>query len=462
MKAITLFILIPFISFAQLQFIPISADYAAFNQSDTSYYVEFYVSIFQGNLKYDLRGDTASCTFITKIKIEDKWTVVKEGQHKYQNTLLDTTKYRSYNQFVDVFAFELPKNKYDVKFEVQDLGSQLTGEYVLDIDLKNLSKEINFSDIELATKLNRDDGDGLFNKNGLVVIPNPRNTYDILRPVMYFYVELYGLTVGEGEENTYEFHYFVTNNDGDTVKNIPPKNKGIIASSQVEVGGFNVIALQHDVYFLNLSAVEHKTGKKISKRKKFYVHKPQKKGAVASETGLPDIDSYYSTLTKDELDTEFKIIKYIADKNEMKIYKNLENTEAIRKFLTSFWRTRDKVKNLPIGQSRRNYFQLANYSNQNYAAMRKEGWKTDRGRVLLIYGRPSEIERFPSSLDRMPYVIWYYYELEGGAQFIFCDRDGFGDYELIHSTYRKELSDPDWQRIIYKAGTGSGTFDSGF
>ena len=187
MKAFTLFLLIPFICLAQLQFIPISADYTAFNQSDTSYYVEFYVSIFQGNLKYDLRGDTASCTFVTKIKIEDKWSVVKEDQHKYQNTLLDTSKYRAYNQFVDLFAFELPKNKYDVKFEVQDLGSQLSGEYVLDFDLKNPLKDITFSDIELATKLNRDDGDGLFNKNGLVVIPNPRNTYDILRPVMYFY-----------------------------------------------------------------------------------------------------------------------------------------------------------------------------------------------------------------------------------------------------------------------------------
>jgi len=458
-KFIFLLVLLPFVCFSQLQFIPISVDYAAFNQSDTSYYVEFYISLFQGNLKYELQGDTASCTFQNKIEITRNFSTIKEGEHKYQNTLKDTGAFRAYNQFVDVFAFDLPFQKYDVKIEVKDNNSQLSGEYLLDLDLRKPPAGIHFSDIELATKLNRDPGNSLYNKNGLIVVPNPRGTYDMLRPLMYFYVELYGLDVGENADNTYDFHYYVTNNDGDTVKNVPVKTKGIIAASQVEAGGINVISLPHDVYFLNLSATETKSGKNVTKRKKFYVHKPKKKTEIATETSLPDIDSYYASLTKDELNQEFEKVKYIAQKKEKNIFKNLENTEAMRKYLTSFWRIRDKTRNMPYGQSRRDYIQLVQYSNKNFSAMRKDGWKTDRGRVLLMYGRPSEIERFPSSLDRLPYNIWYYYELEGGAQFIFCDRDGFGDYELIHSTYRKELSDPDWQRIIFKAGSGETGFD---
>jgi GWxTD domain-containing protein len=462
MKFLLIILFIPILCLAQLQFIPISADYASFSQSDTSAYVEFYLSLFQGNLKYNFHGDTATCSFMTKIEISQDHEVVKESQHKYQNTVTDTSTFRSFNQFVDLFAFELPYGEYKAKIQIQDLSTQLTGEYVLDLELKQPAEDFYFSDIELATKLARDDGTTLFNKNGLVVIPNPRNSFDVLRPVLYFYVELYGLQPGIESDNHYTFGYFVTNSNGDTMKNIPAKEKKILASSQVEAGGFNVISLTQDVYFLSLVATDQVTGKTIERRKKFIVHKPNKKTEVLADTKLPDIDEFYTVKTKEELEAEFQLAKYIADRNEEKIFSNLDSTHAMREFLTTFWRNRDKARHLPMGTTRRNYFELVNYSNQNFGSFQKKGWQSDRGRVLLLYGRPSEVERYPSSIDRLPYVVWHYYELEGGAQFIFCDRDGFGQYELIHSTYRKELSDPNWQRIIYKAATGSGTYNEGF
>lgn len=462
MRAIVFVVLFPVLCLAQLQFIPISADYAAFNQSDSTAYVEVYLTLFQGSLQYKFENDTAVCTFLTKTEITKNGDIIKESQHKYQNTVTDTANFKSYNQFVDLFAFELPYDEYTATVTVHDLGSELKGEYILEMELAPPVESIHFSDIELATRLERDAGSTLFNKNGLVVVPNPRNTFDILSPVMYFYVELYGLDPSPDANDHYEFQYFITDNDGDTVKASVQKNKKIIASSQVEAGGFNVISLPQDVYFLNVVATSLNSENTVQRRKKFYVHKPQPKTELASETSLPAIDEIYTTMTKEELEEEFTISKYIADRNEEKIFKNLENTEAMRKFLTTFWRDRDKGKEIPVGTSRRNYLQLVNYSNQNFGSFRRDGWRTDRGRVLLIYGRPSEVERFPSSLDRLPYVIWYYYELEGGAKFIFCDRDGFGEYELIHSTYRKELSNPDWQRIVNKAASGPGSMDDGF
>ncbi|MEJ2542771.1 MAG: GWxTD domain-containing protein [Calditrichaceae bacterium] len=89
--------------------------------------------------------------------------------------------------------------------------------------------------------------------------------------------------------------------------------------------------------------------------------------------------------------------------------------------------------------------------------MGREGWKTDRGRVFLIYGDPDEYERFPSSMDALPYIIWHYYDLEGSQIFVFTDLDGFGDYRQIHSSYRKELQNPNWQNMLSKS-SGSGGF----
>jgi hypothetical protein len=47
-----------------------------------------------------------------------------------------------------------------------------------------------------------------------------------------------------------------------------------------------------------------------------------------------------------------------------------------------------------------------------------------------------------------PYEIWFYNEIEGGVQFIFGDISGFGNYELLHSTKRGEVNDPDWERRL--------------
>ncbi|MCK5738586.1 GWxTD domain-containing protein, partial [bacterium] len=78
----------------------------------------------------------------------------------------------------------------------------------------------------------------------------------------------------------------------------------------------------------------------------------------------------------------------------------------------------------------------------------KKGWKTDRGRVVLIYGLPDEIEHFTFNSTSKPYQIWHYFSAEGGIKFIFVDKRLFGNFELVHSTARKEIYDKDWERWI--------------
>jgi hypothetical protein len=94
------------------------------------------------------------------------------------------------------------------------------------------------------------------------------------------------------------------------------------------------------------------------------------------------------------------------------------------------------------------YINLIQEANEKFSRGGKDGWKTDRGRILVTYGPPDDIERYPYTENSKPYSIWKYYQLEGGSDFIFYDRTGFGNYELIHSTYYKELQNPNWQSVI--------------
>ncbi|OPZ67292.1 MAG: hypothetical protein BWY83_02647 [bacterium ADurb.Bin478] len=73
--------------------------------------------------------------------------------------------------------------------------------------------------------------------------------------------------------------------------------------------------------------------------------------------------------------------------------------------------------------------------------------------IHLRYGKPSDIERHSVGKDTKPYEIWHYENIENGVIFVFVDRSGFNQYELIHSTKRGELYDPNYQRLLQPTGS---------
>ena len=88
-------------------------------------------------------------------------------------------------------------------------------------------------------------------------------------------------------------------------------------------------------------------------------------------------------------------------------------------------------------------------ANKNFKADYIEGWKTDRGRIYIVYGKSDDIERHPFESSTRAYEIWKYDNIQGGVIFVFVDLSNqSGDYTLVHSTARNELSDEDWQRRL--------------
>jgi GWxTD domain-containing protein len=152
----------------------------------------------------------------------------------------------------------------------------------------------------------------------------------------------------------------------------------------------------------------------------------------------------FSGSSEKELDELYEKSRYVATKNENKLYKKLD-LDGKREFMANFWRNRDSNKSTAVNEFMLEYLQRIAIAEAQFRSGNKEGWRTHRGRVYLTYGEPSEIERFPSSMGEKPYEIWYYHALEGGVQFIFIDLSGFGEYQLVHSTSRNEIQDYGWQ-----------------
>ncbi len=458
MKKFILVLILPILSWAQFNFVPISADYASFASSDTSSFVQVYVSIYQGNLRYKMNEDSVyTAAFSTELTVTQNDSIIHNNSHNYQNTAPDTSKILKYNQFVDIYSIDIPLGNFNVSVELTDKNSGLRGESNFSLNTVMPQEKLFCSDVELCTKIEKANGQTMFNKNGLQVLPNPSGIYDILNPLFYYYIELNNLSYSAESENTYNFRYFFTNSSGDTLRKKPWVEKKIAAPRQVELGGMNIIALPAGDYVFHANVLDISSGTESKVEKAFRVYKPAKKTVKKVRSG-EEIAEYYHGMGEDQLIEEFKQGTYVSTKQENKVFKGLTQIESMQRFLTQFWQRRDTERKLPFGTFRRLYLKRVNIANEKYTSMGTAGWKTDMGRVFIIYGEPDEYERNPNSIDMLPHVIWYYHNLEGGAQFIFADEEGFGRYRLIHSTYRKELQNPNWQSIISKnTGIGSGS-----
>ena len=82
---------------------------------------------------------------------------------------------------------------------------------------------------------------------------------------------------------------------------------------------------------------------------------------------------------------------------------------------------------------REEYLSRVSYANTNFRVLGRDGFKTDRGRVMILYGQPDDVDRHPNETEMRPYEVWSYNNIQGGVIFVFVLRNAAGDYELVHT-----------------------------
>ena len=133
-----------------------------------------------------------------------------------------------------------------------------------------------------------------------------------------------------------------------------------------------------------------------------------------------------------DLDKAIDQLVYIASPEELETIKNSADTMEKTKNFVEFWKKKDanpKDENNPAFEE---YYRRVAYSNENFSNY-TEGWRSDRGMVLIILGLPNNIDRHPFEYDSKPYEVWQYYDLN--KSLVFVDNTGFGDYRLVTPLY---------------------------
>lgn len=423
-----------------------SLDYAQFRYDQKRVYVEIYYSFYQDQLKYLSQDSLEVATFNIDAKIYHGDSLWYSHNWNSRSILSPAVTGKKIQELFTLTGFILPPGQYRYVTAIKDLNSEAWGEQSLLLDLSLFPEEsLTLSDIELSSYIVQDTSRGLFNKNSYRVIPNPNAIYGLEKPMLYFYAEIYNLS--KGPDSTYTVQYAILDNNGTEIRAFPPRVRKKGGTSLVEVGGVNVISFPTGKYFFELR-VKDGTGPQVARKKKFFIYRKGEviKPASVSTTTLSPLSEYYKSLDEKALDEEFYSASYLATKEEREIFKTLD-LEAKRDFLVKFWNARDPQPETVRNELRDKHLERLHYANQHFGGFR-EGWKTDRGRILLKYGKPDEVEKTPSTGEGRGFEIWRYLHIEGGLIFVFVDKGGYGDLELVHSNARGEIYDPDWRRWV--------------
>jgi GWxTD domain-containing protein len=438
--------------------IRIDVDHAVFRQDDTQSVAEIYYAIYVSDLKFLPTIDNNM-----HAQVVCKLTVKKDGKYwndtswKMEKNLPVNSVESDTSQMVDVLQYLLPSGNYEYELYIKDFNdtnqtATITNTMKVDLFPDN---KIATSDIEFATSIKKAEPDknNTFWKNGLEIIPNPSAIYGKKTPMLFYYLESYHLDkiLNSG---IYQTKTIITSAEGEIIKDIKPriqKKKALAAS--VEVNTVHLSTLPSGTYKLNFEIYNDQDKLLIASSKKFYIYNP----TVAVST-MPEmenlesavLESEYTNMTEKELNNEFDLTQYFATKEQKDFYKKLDNVEGKRQFLYQFWKKVDPRPGTKENEFKLQYLKRVEDANKNYRTYSRKGWQTDRGRVYILNGPPTDIERNPNNPTSFAHEIWHYDNIEGGVIFVFIDLQEFGDYSQIHSTKRGETTNKNWESLISK------------
>ena len=454
MKRIFLFLVLIVVSrsFGQKPF-NFEFDYARYAFDSTADFVELYYSFNQSGLTLSADNSITMLKAVISVKIQDTLTgkFIVDKNWKIENPVKDTTNLKNNKSLIGVLGFIIPAGYY--KFLVTGYDAvDTTKKMPIKDNLKIVpfdNKRTALSDIQLCSNIKQDNinPESIFYKNTLEVYPNPTMVYGEGLPVLFYYAEVYGLK-SDSIVTPLKLRTSVFDSRG---RKLIEKDKLIMRgnNSRVEVGTFNISKYPTDSYILAMSIADSISDFIVSSTKRFFIYNPSVKDSTRfSKVSTEYLGSQFNVMDNEECDQFFEMGKYASTTSEIDQYENLDSLKAKREFLFRFWKKRDPDPTTTVNEFYNEYMRRVNLSNERYGVMNKPGMKTDRGRIYIIYGEPDEIERYPNDLDKKPYEIWHYNQIEGGVIFIFGDVTGFSNYELLHSTKRGEINDVDWMRRI--------------
>jgi len=174
--------------------------------------------------------------------------------------------------------------------------------------------------------------------------------------------------------------------------------------------------------------------------------KPKSEKAKTKKNKEGDQASYYKKWLEQDAN-------YIITDEERSVFKKLSNDEERDAFIDQFWERRNPDPHSSGNSFKEEHYRRIAYANEHFASG-VPGWRTDRGRIYIMYGKPDEQESHPTggTYDRpmnegggttstYPFEKWWYRHIDGVGDDIdieFVDQSNSGEYKIAMSPEEKD------------------------
>jgi GWxTD domain-containing protein len=148
-------------------------------------------------------------------------------------------------------------------------------------------------------------------------------------------------------------------------------------------------------------------------------------------------------------------IAYIATPQERADFMRLNTEKDLEDFSMQFWLRRDPTPGTPENEFKQEHYRRIAYANEHFGC-RIPGWKTDRGRIYIIYGPPNQLESHPKGgayqrppaegggeVRTYPFEQWRYRWIQGmGTNVVleFVDATLDGEYRMTSDPHVKVVT----------------------
>ncbi len=352
---------------------------------------------------------------------------------------------------VEMLDFPLLPGNFKVTVEVTD---SVSGKhFVGSTEVTAWSAAPHVSDLLLSPAMRlATGGDTMPNRgerrwgNTLVTATN-RLRLTPVRSRAYYLLEAYSET---GDSGTMTVS--VSDSTGKSMVSSRPASVKVAPGGSVLKGVLDLAGLPEGVYSLTVKlALRSRTDELSDKLVMADFNETMKKeeGRLAA---LRETDQGYFGLMNDtELDEAEAPLVYLVNQSELSVWKTNPSTAAKQKFLTDFWARRDPTPGTARNEAREVFYREIDNVNQLYregGRSARAGWKTDRGRIRIKNGTPTEILDRRTSLGKAPpYEVWRF-STGKERYYVFGDRTGFGNYELLATNDLRENGRTGWTELV--------------
>ena len=388
-------------------------DYAAFNaDSLNNKRLELYYQIYNAVLNFEQKNNQYVAEYEIVIKIYNSKDSLVDSYHKTKKVIVPNEKKAKskYDYRTDQVNVILKPDKYVTTFTLNDPNSKKVVIRKLKLNLKdNHKKKPNLSDIELVqAAMPNSEKPNNFEKGKITLITSVSHTYGNEEKIqLLFYFEIYrgyGSTDSVRVETKLRHESNMVYRDSLTIdlSNNPVRQFRKIIMDDMNPG----------TYELSVTLKGHRNKKLAVKYKNFELVWSQK------------------SMLKHDYKQILNQLAIIAPKREIDELKNDSTYEQRLRGFNEFWRKRDPTPGTKENEAKQEFYRRIYIANLYFTILYQVGWKSDRGRVYIVYGEPDQVEDYPIALNSRPYQEWYYYHGSQYRKFIFVDENDDGDYRL--------------------------------